>query len=428
MIRLVGIRPLVPNNWHKFFTFGRIQQLYNLLRSSITNLHTKGKYTMTAHIVPGPKGNFLLGSMRDLQHDPLAFLQSIQRDYGGIATFRLGPRRVYLVSDPDYVREVLVAQAKIVSKASFNKNLLGRFLGNGILTNDGESHRQQRKLVQPAFHHQKIARYADTMVTLTANMLDGWEVDHSYDIDGEMMRLTMAIIAQTAFGTEVDEVFQRVGDAIAVLQAITIREFKAGYMLPEWIPTANNRQRQQASKVMSDTVLGFIRERRASGEERDDLLSMLLHAQDEDNGRVMTDEQVRDEAVTLFAAGHETTSNALTWTWYLLSQHPQVETTLHEELDRVLGDRLPTLADLDNLPYTEMIIKESMRLYPPAWNLMTRVSEEPLALGEYRSRRVIGFLSRPTSCIATRISSPTWNVSIPRVLRRAKKNSVRAMD
>ena len=336
---------------------------------------------MTAYIAPGPKGSFLLGSLRDLQRDPLAFFEHVQREYGGIARLRLGPRRAYLVSDPEYVREVLVSQARIVPKTNFIREQLGRFLGNGILTNEGDSHRRQRRLVQPAFNHQKIARYAGSMVTLTAKMLDGWKVGHSYDIDEEMMHLTMEIIAETAFGTEVDGVFQRVADAIAVLQAISIIEFKAGYMLPEWVPTANNRRRKKAAKVMSDTVLTFIRERRASGEERDDLLSMLLQAQDEDDGSVMTDEQVRDEAVTLFAAGHETTSNAMTWTWYLLAQHPQVEAALHEELDRVLGDRPPTLADLRDLPYTEMVVKEALRLYPPAWLLMSRTPSEPLTLG-----------------------------------------------
>lgn len=330
--------------------------------------------------IPGPKGNFILGSMRDMQRDPLAFLLAVRKTYGAFARFRLGPNQVYLISDPALVQQALVTQSKIIWKADFNKKLLSRFLGKGILTSDGDFHRKQRRLVQPAFHHKQIAGYADSMVQHTLNLLNTWQTGGSRNIDDDMMRLTMDIVTSTLFGTDVTDDANRVGEAIATLQAITVGEFKAGFMLPDWVPASRNRRRRAAAQVMGDTVLKFIRERRATGEVRDDLLAMLLQAQDEDDGSTMTDEQVRDEAVTLFAAGHETTSNALTWAWYLLAQQPTVMATLQEELARVLGGRPPTLQDLAALPYTEMVMKEAMRLYPPAWMLMSRSPQEPITL------------------------------------------------
>ena len=333
---------------------------------------------------PGPKGNVLLGSMLDFRRDPLGFLLNGVRTYGDIFRFRVGPYRVILISGPDHIHEVLVAQAKKIRKADFNRDLLARFLGNGILTSDGDFHRRQRRLVQPAFHHHRLANYADVMVNYTLDMLDSWKNGGTrYNIAEEMMTLTMRIVSKTLFDAEVGSDAQKVGMAVAALQEITVSEFKLGFAFPDWIPTGKNRRRLAATGVLDDTVRQIIRERRASGEDRGDLLSMLLQAQDEDDGSVMTDTQVRDEAATLFAAGHETTSNALMWTWYLLSQNPDAEAKLQEELDRVLGSRPPTLEDLAELKYTEMLVKEAMRLHPPAWLLMTRTPLEPITVGGY---------------------------------------------
>ncbi len=334
-------------------------------------------------VAPGPKGNLLLGSMRDFQCDPLAFLMAAADTYGDIARFRLGPYRVYLLNIPDYIYDVLVTQAKRIKKADFNTRLLGKFLGEGLLTSEGDFHRRQRRLVQPAFHHQHISSYAQVMVEHTVQMLNAWKAGESHDIDDAMMRLTMNIVTSTLFGTQVSDAAHKVGEAIATLQRISILEFKAGFMLPEWIPAPRNRRRRAATKVLQGTVMQFIQERRASGEDKNDLLSMLLRAQDEDDGSRMTDQQVLDEAVTLFGAGHETTSNALTWTWYLLAQNPDVETRLQAELDRMLGGRLPTLNDLAALQYTEMVIKEALRLYPPAWLLTARTPLETVTVGGY---------------------------------------------
>lgn len=338
---------------------------------------------MSRQYPPGPKGNLLLGSMRPFQRDPLAFLLDGAETYGDIYSFRLGPYRIHVLNNSDYAHEVLIRQAKAIQKAKFNRVLLARIVGNGILTSEGDFHRRQRRLVQPAFHHQRLANYAGTMVDFTLKMLEGWQTGQTLDIDDEMMKLTMQIVSKTLFDAEVSVDGDNAADAIAILQAISVREFKAGFMLPEWLPVQRNRLRRSATRDLNEIVLRFIHERRASGEDTGDLLSMLLQAQDEDDGSTMTDAQVRDEAVTLFAAGHETTSNALTWTWYLLSQHPDVEAKLHAELDSILGGRPPTLENLPQLKYTEMVIKESMRLYPPVWLLMTRTPLEPITIGGY---------------------------------------------
>lgn len=339
---------------------------------------------MSKAIPPGPSGNAILGSMLDVRADPLEFLVEAGESYGDIFFFRLGPRRIYVLNKAEYIQEVLVRQMKNVQKADLSKDLLGRFLGQGILTSDGDFHKKQRRLVQPAFHVHRIDAYANVMVNYTQDMISDWRAGDIVDIDDLMMRLTMNIVSKTLFDADVSDTSNEVGEAIKVLQTLTSEDFKLGFMWPMWVPTARNRKIRQSKQALDKTVSKFIRERRASGEDKGDLLSMLLLAQDEDDGSIMSDQQVRDEAVTLFAAGHETTSNALTWAWYLLSQNPQVEERLHAELDRVLGGRLPTMADLAQLPYTEAIIQETLRLYPPAWILMTRTPIEPIQIDGYQ--------------------------------------------
>lgn len=339
---------------------------------------------MTEQRPSGPEGGFIRGSMAEFQADQLGFLLNNANKYGEIYSFRLGPRRIVVVSGPELNQEVLVRQQKHVYKAKFNRDVLARVLGQGLVTSEGDHHKRQRKLVQPAFHAKRINAYADIMVAHTEEMLAGWRDGVYLDIDEAMMQLTMRIVTKTLFDADVSDEGGDVGEAIAEFQATSVHDFTRGFMLPMWAPTAHNRCISQTKETIDRTINRIIDVRRASGEDKGDLLSMLLLAQDDVDGRSMNDEQVRDEAVTLFAAGHETTSNALTWTWYLLAEHPHVEEKLHEELDRVLNGRSPTLADLDNLPYTEAVIKESMRLYPPVWLLMIRASNELLALNGYQ--------------------------------------------
>ena len=340
---------------------------------------------------PGPKGNFLLGNLADFGKDQPEFLTEALREYGDLAYMRIANMQIYIVGHPDYVREVLVSKRQSFEKAPIDRTILGKFLGNGLVTSEGNFHQRQRRLAQPAFHMKRIKAYADVMVDYTDDMLATWQDHQTRDVADDMMQLTMHIVSKTLFDadkvTSSGNTAVSVGEAIHVLQGVSNRDYRRGMSLPNWIPTKDNRARNAAVKIYNATVEQIIAERRATavnGEIQDtgDLLSMLMLSQDED-GSTMDDQQLRDEVATLFAAGHETTSNALTWTWYLLSQHPEVEAKLHEELDSVLNGRTPTLDDLRDLPYTLQVIKESMRLYPPAWILNGRVALEDVEIGDY---------------------------------------------
>ena len=340
--------------------------------------------------IPGPGRSFPFGSAMDFIKDPPRFLNSLADEYGDIVRFYFFGRSLYMVNSPDYIREVLVTKADAFPKAERDISILRKLVGNGLLTSQGDFHKQQRKLAQPAFHKQRIQNYAETMVSYTDRLIDGWHDGEAREISEEMMSLTMFIVAKTLFDADMDTMAglpETIGRAIEVGQAVSNAEYKSPFIWPEWVPTRNNRLRKKGRAVLYGTIDNLITERRATAVNgrvagTGDLLSMLLLAQDED-GRTMPDNQVRDEMVTLFAAGHETTSNALSWTWYLLSQHPQVEARLHREVDEVLNGRLPTLADLPQLPYAEMVLKEAMRLYPPAWTLNTRQAAADTTVGDY---------------------------------------------
>jgi cytochrome P450 len=331
---------------------------------------------------PGPKGNFLTGSLQAFAADPPQFLVRTAYEYGDISFFRLAHYPIYFLSHPDYVREVLVSKGTSFEKGDLDRRILGKFLGNGLLTSEGSFHKRQRRLAQPAFHHKRIQAYADVMVHYAEDMLAGWQSGQTRQTDDDMMRLTMFIVSKTLFDADVSEAAETAGQAINDLQTVSNADYRRAFLIPDWIPTRNNRKRHQATAGLDGIIERIIAERRGTDEDKGDLLSMLMLAQDED-GSKMTDQQLRDEVVTLFSAGHETTSNVMTWLWYLLSQHPEIEAKLHEELDRVLAGRAPTLADLQALPYALMIIKETMRLYPPAWILNGRTAVEDVEIGGY---------------------------------------------
>ena len=350
--------------------------------------------------IPGPRALPLVGSLGPLGGDSLVTLSSLAADYGPIARFGILGRQFVLLAEPELIREVLVEKADLFPKAQRDIAILGRFLGKGLLTNNGAAHRRQRKLAQPAFHHRRIQAYAETMVDYADAHVDRWTDGAVYDIGEEMRRLTLYIVAKTLFDVDHDEIeafAEGVGVSLHNLQQISDERFDELFSLPDWVPTARNRLDRRSRETLNAAVNQIIALRQAqalAGEtpggevpDRGDLLSMLMLARDED-GRPMDDQQLRDEVVTLFLAGHETTSNALTWTWLLLAQHPEVAALLHAELDAVLGEpdggrRLPTLADLPQLPYTLQVIKESMRLYPPAWVLNTRAASDDTTVGEY---------------------------------------------
>jgi cytochrome P450 len=317
---------------------------------------------------PGPANKLLSPNFLIFRRDPISFMEHLTREYGDISYFKLGPQDVYFLNHPDFIKDVLVThhQSFIKGRALQRSK---RLLGEGLLTSEGEIHKRQRRLAQPAFHRQRIASYASVMTDYSVRAMKRWHDEETLDIAQEMMRLTLAIVSKTLFDADVEAEAHEIGAALSVV----MDQFNALLMpfseLLEKLPLGRNRRFEKARDRLDATIYRIINERRLSLEDHGDLLSMLLLAQDEEDRKSggMTDEQVRDEAMTIFLAGHETTSNALTWTWYLLSQHADVEARLREELDQVLGGRLPTMDDVSRLKYTEMVLMEAMRLYPPAW-------------------------------------------------------------
>ena len=313
------------------------------------------------------------------RRDLASFLLGLQRDQGDIADAWVGNLHVHLLAHPDHVRDVLVTRQRSFMKG----HVLQRakiLLGEGLLTSEGDFHLRQRRLVQPAFHRQRIAAYAREMVDRAWIVRERWRDGHVVDMDREMMALTLAIVARTLFDADVDAEADEIGGALTEALELFQTVFIPGMQLLDRLPLPHTRRFARARGRLDDTIYRLIAERRAErarGVEREDVLSMMLITQDaEGDGGRMTDTQLRDEAMTLFLAGHETTANALTWTWYLLSQHREAEERLHEEVDRVLGDRRATADDLGALAYTRMVLTESMRLYPPAYAIGRRALED----------------------------------------------------
>lgn len=340
--------------------------------------------------VPQVEKSFLDTAEATFQNNPPEFLLSMAKEYGEIVKFNFGPIRIMMISNPDMVREVLITQAKNFPKARRDTKVLTRTLGKGLVTTNGDEHKRQRRLTQPAFHHRRIASYADTISEYTDVVADELAAGQTFNMAEMMEKLTMYIVSKTLFDVNMDEMVEQaseIGHAIDELQTLADKEFDKLINLPLWVPTPDNIRNRRARRVLDTTITKIMEERRTAGEEGQtldtgDLLSMLMLAEDED-GNLMSDLEVRDQLLTLFMAGHETTSNALLWTWYLLSQHPEVEAKLHEEIDSVLEGLLPTMQDLKSLPYTEMVIKESMRQLPPVWMLNARQAVETTAVGGY---------------------------------------------
>jgi cytochrome P450 len=329
----------------------------------------RAEAVMVKALPRGPRGHVLLGSGPDFARDQLGFYAACAREYGDVVPVRFGPRRGLLLYHPDAIEEVLVTRNRDFIKSP-GVRLLSRLLGNGLLLSEAGTWLRQRRLLQPAFHRQRVAAYGEVMTSLTVRRLADWRDGDVLDVHVEMMTLTQAIVAKTLFDADVSHESY----AIAETSNILVEDFgkRLGsllQLLPDWVPTPANLRTRRAIRRLDEVVYRMIAARRLRPEDRGDLLSILLHAQDADDGSRMTARQVRDEAMTLFLAGHETTAVALSWTWYLLSQHPEVDARLGDELRAVLGDRPPTVADLPKLTYTEMIVNESMRLYPPAYGI-----------------------------------------------------------
>lgn len=324
---------------------------------------------------PGPRTLLPGKVLFEIRHDPIETFTRLARTYGDLVRFRAGGRDIYLVSRPAWIRDILVTRNDAFVKGEGLRNAKA-LLGDGLLTSEGEFHKRQRRLIQPAFHNQRLAEYSKTMVESSLQTSERWRDGETVDMHREMMHLTLAIVAKVLFSADVEAAADRIGAALG-----TSLEYLNHLMSPlaavtDRLPLPGNRAFREAHDVLDATIQRTIEERRGGRTQADDLLTMLLEAQDpEGEGGGMSDARVRDEAMTLFLAGHETTANALTWTWYLLSGHPDVEKELHAELDQGLGGRPPSLEDVPHLKYTNAVLTESMRLFPPAWILSRECTE-----------------------------------------------------
>jgi cytochrome P450 len=284
---------------------------------------------------------------------------------------------VILTRNPESIEHVLVTANKSFTKDNFTHEL-SRFIGHGLLTSEGDHWRRERRLVQPAFHRDRIHGYTRSMVTETERAIDSWRDGSTRDVHEDLMHITLAIVSDTLFSAEVGGVAHEVGSAMEDVMARFADPIAMALPTLDWLPLPAHRRFRAAEIRIDQIIRDIIRQRRADPKEHDDLLGMLLAARDVD-GSSMTDEQVRDEVITLFLAGHETTALALSWTFYLLGKNPAARTRLEEELREVLGGRSPTMADLPKLPYADAVISETMRLYPPAW-VMGRLAIAPFEL------------------------------------------------
>jgi cytochrome P450 len=332
----------------------------------------------------GPPKDLIGGHLISLRRDSLGFLMR-NLAYGELVHLKFLKYDAYQVNHPDLVGQVLTKENQIWYKSLIYKTSLKDYIGEGLLNADGDFWRRQRKLMQPAFHTKRIDAYAETMVDYTERMLADWKDGESRDIAQEMMQVTLYIVGKTLFDADLRSESSAVAHALEFMLEDVSNFSQRIIQLPEWIPTPTRRKRNHTIDTLNQVIMPMIEKRRQSKEDTGDLLSMLLLAQD-DEGSGMSDNQVRNESLTIVLAGHETTANTLTWTFYLLSQYPEVAEKLRAEVDTVLGKRRPNLADLKNLPYTEQVIKEAMRVYPPVWSV-GRQNIEETTLGGYPVRR-----------------------------------------
>jgi cytochrome P450 len=340
--------------------------------------------TTRAGLPPGPKGTLVAGNLRQFTSRRLDFFLEVAREYGDLASFRFGPKRIFLVSHPDLVEQVLVTDARHYVK-HFGARMYKPVLGNGLVTSEGDFWLRQRKLSQPAFLKHRVLSYAPLMAELTDRMLAGWADGQLVDVHFEFSHLTSVIALKTLFDLDDPGDRRAFTDALRLAFTLMSDRFRSIVRLPLWVPTPANLRLKRAIRHLNRVVDAFIAAGRNRKHPGDDLLSRLLSARDED-GSQMTDRQLRDEAMTLYLAGHETTALTLSWSWYLLAQHPEAEAKLVAEWRAVLGGRTPTPDDLPHLPYTDAVITEAMRVYPPVY-LIGREATRDLELGGYRVKK-----------------------------------------
>jgi cytochrome P450 len=332
---------------------------------------------------PGPKGLPLFGLAFQVLRDPLETLRRLAREYGDIVCVPIVNQHRIFLNHPDYIEQVCIVQQAKFHKSKLTKDVTQRLLGQGLLISEGDFWRRQRRLAQPAFHRSRINEYGATMVERAEVRMKQWRDGDVRDITQEMMAMTLDIAVRTLFGSTLQAEAEQVGDSLGYLMRYSLRKARSPIKIPENWPTPANRRATRETQFLDSLVYGIIKERQAEGNtnHHHDLLAMLMSAMDED-GTQMTPRQLRDESMTLFLAGHETTALTLSWAWYMLSENPAAEARLHEELQGILAGRAPQTADFERLPYLRAVVNETLRLYPAAY-IVARTSVAPCTIAGY---------------------------------------------
>jgi cytochrome P450 len=342
------------------------------------------KVVTRSGLPPGPRGTLIGGNLRQIGPRRVDFFLELARTYGPVAHFRVGRHRIFLISDPDLIEQILVTDAKHYIK-HFGARVFKPVLGNGLVTSEGQFWLRQRRLIQPAFLKARVQSYAPHMAELAKAMLARWQPGANVDVESEFSHLTSAIALKALFGLDEHGDRERLNESLRLAFDLMAARLNWPFQIPLWLPTPANRRLSRAIAELDGVIDGFIAAGRARPQPGDDLLSTMIAAQHED-GSQMSDRQLRDEAMTLYLAGHETTALTLAWAWYLIAGNPQVEEKLVAEWRAVLGGRSPAAADLAALPYTNAVISESMRLYPPVYAI-GREAMRDMEIGGYRVRR-----------------------------------------
>lgn len=332
-----------------------------------------------AQLPPGPKGNLLLNKKFDLKNGLLEYLEQDIKRYPKISRGKVGPFWYVNISEPDYIEHVFTNR-DVYIKGRDNDNL--KFLlGNGLLTNKGDFWMKQRRLMQPIFHKQRLQGFVQKIAESTHNMMDEWEGSKQIDVHSAMTKLTLDIVGQTLMSANVSGEFKKVTDAVGIVMEGMIGRTRSFVRLPYWLPTERNIAMKKNRAILDETIRDIINNRRADTKQYDDLLTMLLEVEDADTAERMTDDQLRDEVITIFLAGHETTANALAFAFYLLAKHPEAQERIANEVKTVIGDAELSYEQLNKLEYTTMVVKEAMRLYPPAWGIVRQAAQDDVIDG-----------------------------------------------
>lgn len=338
----------------------------------------------TAQLPPGPTdaafGMTLANRFKD---HPLDFMMQMSKTYGDIVFIRMGPYATFGLNHPDHVKELLVTKNRFFHKMDRMKQVMSRLDGNGLLLSEGDFWLRQRRLVQPAFDHKRLLGYGNTMVQLACATFDSWKSGEQRDLFSETTDLTMRIICRVLFNVDAQSITEKLGAAIDDVSRIIVKDISAPFLLPDWLPTPEKTKWREAVQTLDSFITGVIKDRRASGEDKGDLLSMLLLAVDtEGDGTAMSEKQARDESMTLFLAGHDSTAAALAWTWYMLATNPAVQERVAAEVKSVCGSSAPSPDQVKQLVLTTAVIKEAMRLFPPVW-LIPRQAIAQTEIGGY---------------------------------------------